>query len=894
MPRLTLLLLGFMLASSLSAQNGSDPKYPLPRRTLPLEKCLLKLSEAGAELSYRPDQIPSLALKSPGGRRTIAGWLNFLLRDTELTYEDTGAGYLIFPDPDLSRKQFTLFGTVTDVHSGERLIAASVRDTAGTDGALSNAYGLYTLTAPGGRRCFVFSYVGYAPLKLNFVLRGDTTLNIALEPAGNLPEVIVTPTPDGTDEVHLTETRTSIGPGETRQLGGPGGLADPLNVARLFAGVETGADGLGGIFIRGSEGGHNLVLLDGVPVYNLNHAAGLLSIFSNEAIRRVDIYKDGLPARFGGRIGGVMDVHTRDGNLYDYETTLGGNLLTASLTAEGPIKVGESSFLITGRSFWGSELLSRFSEQAKNRLGRTGRMEYKVYDVNMKFNQRVGQKGHLYLSLFNGSDEYSNDSYATETTTVLTGGGGVFPFRSVVDREDEVNWGNRVGALRYNHVFNDHFFGNFRLSYSDLLVDYSYERADSLIEQFGDFEVGSDIYSGRYGSDIQQLGAAFDGQLDMPTRGMVRFGGEVNFHRFLPQVSAGPVPITTFSTLETLDDDQALRPLQVSAYGSYTGKLGGVRYRLGLRGQLWRSGRNFYHLSPRVLLAGKISPETSWRLTYDQAVQPLHLVSSSVFGLASDFWVPATAAIAPSTSSQVAGQLTRQINSNWNLVLAAYYRGINDIAQFTEEGTNWQENFSLGNGFANGIEITLNRTRGRFSGWLNFTIAESRRQFDEKINRGNSFNFTFGRRNSIKALLRYQPSASVSITAGFRYGSGSYYSISETTLRLADPASEGDSDPIVLNLTENRNGVQLPANHRLDLNAHFIFDAKGNSLLQHSVSVGVYNVYNRHNPFLYDIESNYESAGENLVNNRRWKQVFIPGLLPSLSYQLRIRSRPKQ
>lgn len=877
-------LLAALLSLSLAAQPGGKEEYALPDRTLPLEKFLVKLNQAGAELSYRPNQIPEIALRPPGGKRTLTNWLRYLLRDTELTFAETGAGYIVLPDPDLSSKQFTVYGTITDANSGERLIAASVRDIPG-GGTLSNAYGFYSLTTAGGRRILSVSYVGYAPLRFDLVLRADTTLDVALRPAGNLPQVIVTPTPTGVDAAHLAETRSSIGPEEARQMGGFGGVADPLRVARLLPGVETGADGLGGIFIRGGEAGHNLVLLDGVPVYSLNHAAGLISIFNDQAIRRVDIYKDGLPVRFGGRIGGVIDVHTRDGNLYHHETTVGADLLTASFTSQGPIAEGRSSFLVMGRTFWGQSLLRRFSERSKARKGRTGRMDYQVYDLNFKFNQAVGRNGHLYLSLFNGLDDYRNDSNTVNEPTTLSPGGGVFRYRSIIDRQENYVWGNTVGALRYSHVFNDRFFGNFRLSYSDLQVDAAYEKSDSLLERFGDFTRNGDIYSGRYGSDIRQLGAAFDGQLDLLRAGNLRFGGEANVYRFLPFLQAGSIGLSGHIRKE-YEVETVMRPLQASLYGSYEGTFRDIRYRLGLRGQFWRNGSSFYHLSPRLLLAGQLSQRCSWRVTYDGAVQPLHLISSTVIGLPSDLWVPATSEFGPSTSRQFAGQLTRRLTRDWNLVTAVYHRNFYDLVGFTEDGQEWQSNLSRGGGQATGIEITLNRTRGKVSGWVNYTLAKSTRLFDGRINQGNRFDFRYGRQNSIKALIRYQARKNISLTANFRYGSGAAYSLSKETLRLVDPAQVVNPDQIIIDVTNEKNGVRLPANHRLDVNAHFIFNGNARSAFRHALSLGIYNVYNRHNPIYYDIESNYVSTGENLDNDRRFKQIFIPGFLPTLSYQL--------
>ena len=204
---------------------------------------------------------------------------------------------------------------------------------------------------------------------------------------------------NGEGDARYFETGTRIGHSEVSQLGGLLGEDDPLQLARLLPGVTSGAEGIGGMLIRGSEAGHNLILLDGVPVYGLSHAGGLFSIFSNLAIRRIDLYKDAIPARFGGRIGGVLDVHTRDGNLYENELTVGSSLLSAQVSAEGPIRVGESSFLLTGRYFWASSLIRRFSESYKAQRGRRGAMGYDVYDINFKLNQRAGKRGRIYLSV---------------------------------------------------------------------------------------------------------------------------------------------------------------------------------------------------------------------------------------------------------------------------------------------------------------------------------------------------------------------------------------------------------------------------------------------------------------------------------------------------------------
>ena len=894
----TLLLICLVGWGTVLFAQPDGERFNLPRRTMPIEKALLKLTQAGAELTYRPDQIPQQVIRVPGGKRTLPNWLEFLLRDTELTFESTPAGYLIYVDPDLSSKSFNVYGVITDRQSGERLLGAAVQVMNEEVGALTNEYGFYSLPLSGGRHLLRASYIGYEPVEVELVLRADTLVDIPLRADRELPAVIVRARPRQENaDVYLGDTRASIGREEVGRIGGPGGEADPLRVARFLPGVETGADGLGGIFVRGSEAGHNLVLLDGVPVYNLNHAAGLFSIFSNQAIRRLDLYKDGIPARFGGRIGGVLDVHTRDGNQYAHGASVGTSMLAGHFAGEGPIVEGESSYLATGRYFWAGDILRSASRNYKESLGRAGQLDYQVYDVNFKLNQRVGERGRVYLSFYRGVDDYGNTSSETDTVTVLNPAGAVFRYAAPRERADLVRWGNTVGALRYNHVFSERFFGNFRFSYSDLIVDAAYERSDSLNELSNNIPSG-EVFSGRYASDIRQFGLAFDGQYRTDNGLELRFGGEANQHGFLPQLRSGGIPLRSQPGLSETGDGDWLRPRQYVVYGSAAGRWRGVFVRAGARVQWWEEGSRgrYVHLSPRVLLAGNLSPQTSWRLTYDQSVQPVHLVSSTVIGLPSDLWIPSTENLAPATSWQIAGQLSRNFGPHYNLEAGAYFRRMDGLVEYTEGGLqdDWLEALGQGKGQATGLELTLSRTGDRFQGWATYTLAESTREFDERINLGRPFQFRYGRRHSLKLVGLWTLSPRTSLAATWRYGSGARYSLSAESFLFVDPSVEGDPDAIQrINLVSERNGFKLPANHRLDINAQFKLGKRKDARFRHRLDVGIYNVYDRHNPVYYEIRTDYFSRGEQLVADREFVQVFLAPFTPTFSYHLSFGSRKR-
>ena len=885
---LTLLFL-FLAGTCVRAQE-KEPRYELPRRTLPLEKALIKLTEAGAELSYRPDQIPQLALRVPGGRRTLPQWLNFLLRDTDLIHKRGPAGYLIVPDPLLTERTFTVHGVITDAESGERLIGAAIQQVGTDRGTLTNEYGFYSLDANGGRQLLRVSYTGYQARDFALVLRGDTTLDVALALDGLLPQIEVRANSLARSDLFLTESETSIRQSEVSRVNGIGGEADILNVARLLPGITSGANGFGGLSIRGSSSGHNLILLDGVPVYNVNHAGGLFSIFNDEAVRRADVYKDGIPAHFGGRIGGVLDVHTRDGNLYQPQITLGSSLLAGTVTAEGPVRKGKSSFLASGRYFWGGQVLSRLSANNKRGLGRDGQIDYDVYDLNFKLNQQVGKNGRLYLSLYRGTDDFANTAREENEVTVLTEAGAVLKYEATQRRGEAARWGNTVGALRYNYVFSDRFFANFRLSYSDLFVRAEFVRSDSLWEANNE-RLTHATRSGRFGSEIRQWGTAFDGQVNLAQALKLRFGLTADLYRFLPQIRTSGVPLERQPALPQMAPGFGSEAAQLVAYASLEGAVGWLRYRAGLRQQYWRSGLTAYrNLSPRLVLGGSIRKRNHWRLTYDRQVQPIHLISSTIIGLPSDLWVPAGAGLRPSVSRQYGVQYNRQLGRGWELQIAGYDRGMRDLVDYvgTVTSPDLTDDLSVGTGVARGVETTVSYARNRTRGWLSYTLAQSRRRFDERINFGQEYPFQFDRRHAVKLLASYDLRPHLNLTATWRLESGSYFSFGQQAFVIAAPGDEADEGAVV-NVVENKNGLSLPPNHRLDVNAQWQLSKDSRRRFQHVLNFGVYNLYSRHNPVFYDLRSRYFSRGFDLVKERNFVQIFFGGALPTLSYRMTFR-----
>lgn len=897
--RLRWLVVLLLLSGWLGAQDGTWLDEPLRLRggRQSLEQALEQIAtNAELTISYRNDQLPEIILELKSRRRTIRQWLERVLRDTELTYAPVGAtrGLVIFPDPDIINGRFTLRGNVMDANSGERLILANIYVDNGSQGVSSNEFGQYALSLPGGRLRLRISYVGYRPRDLELVLRRDSVLDIGLKPYLDLQPVIVTASTDSMIGVNPDAGGIRIGMTETEQLSGPGGEADPAQVISLLPGITTGADGIGGINIRGSDASENLILLDGVPVYNLNHAGGLFTVFNTQAIRRVDLYKNGLPARFGGRLAGVVDVHTRNGNLFQNEYYLTQSLLATRATVEGPLVEGESSFLMSGRWFGAAALIPELSRRYKAERGRDGEARYRLYDLNFKLNQKLSSKDHLYFSFYRGVDDLANEAERRQEVTVLGNAGTVFQYDALQRNGLNISWGNAVGALRWTHVFNKKLFGNLNLTYSNLGLRAGFVRQDSLIEKETNVELGSSS-TGIYNSDIRQVGLAFDGQW-LPRVGReIRFGWQVNRHRFEPLILG--------SNSEELNREGFLlpptpshEPWEVNGYAEFVLRRPDLQFRAGLRGQWWRAarGKSHFTLSPRLLYTRRLSPALIWQSTLDVTAQAVHLLGSATIGLPTDIWVPSTEQVAPARAYQFSTGGLLKVGKSWELESAVYAKQMENLVEYLNRedlSGDWEDQVSIGSGRAYGWEVSLRRRRGKFRGWLAYTLARTERTFGEEVNGGRTFPFRYDRLHSFASLLSWHPNPRSSLTLTWRYGSGAAYSFSLASYGLRVPSIFPDNpeDPELSpfpSFETDRNGFRLPPVHRLDLNYRFSLKRKPTAKVTHTFDVGVYNAYDRRNELFYELRTEYDSVLDELVATRNFVKIFIAPVLPIFSYQL--------
>ena len=258
----------------------------------------------------------------------------------------------VFSAAGQPRGTATVSGYITDGTSGETLIGAGVLvEESGPKtptGAVTNPYGYYTLTIPRGKVVLQYSYVGYESVGMELDLQRDTTVNIVLTPAAEIREAVVVAQKDagiqstylGAIDIPLKHIqRTPVIFGE----------ADVLKAIQLMPGVQGGNEGFTGLYVRGGGPDENLILLDGVPIYNVDHMLGILSVFQTEAVKKVTLYKGSFPARYGGRVSSIVDIRTNDGNMKETHGSIGLGVLTEKFHLEGPILKDRLSYSLSAR-----------------------------------------------------------------------------------------------------------------------------------------------------------------------------------------------------------------------------------------------------------------------------------------------------------------------------------------------------------------------------------------------------------------------------------------------------------------------------------------------------------------------------------------------------------------
>lgn len=866
------------------SQQSLDQLVDLQIANQTISEALYQLiDEQGIKLSFRNEILPTDLITIKLIQIPLHTALDQLLKNADLSYRLVGKQILIYFKPKpVPKVNYTISGFVSDFSTGEHLIGANIVDQQSHRGTVSNEYGFFSLTLPAGSIQIGISYLGYQIWDKKIELQSSLQIEAELNSSITLQEVVVYAQDNLGNPIGGLATGIQIGLRETQLLTSLAGEPDIVRTALLSPGVTSGAGGAEGLQVRGSGAGQNLVLLDGVPVYYVNHAIGLFSTFNSSAIRSAQLLRGGFPARYGGRLSSVLDVRMKEGNDQKSEVSTELGLLAARFSMEGPIIRGQSSYFLSGRWSFVHGFLRPLSQKFKREDNKDGITDYRFNDFNLKINHRFSNKDRIFLSLFRGQDAYED----LTISHIEFAPGAIF--HDVLDKhhEEGINWNNTVGALRWNHVFNDQLFANFRLSYSELDLSSSFKQLD--IETELNFEtIDTFVNRGLYQSGIKDIGLQADWHFFPKPQQEYRFGIGVNQRTFRP------VALISENTLEDLPfNNNRIFSNELSTYvenlGAWKNKW---RYNIGMHLSSWFvRGKGYVSIQPRLSMEYLVKSQSFVKFSISRMVQYLHLLNNTAAGLPTEIWVPSTEKIGPAKA--LIGSIGYKINfrDKYRFEIESYYKKMNNLLTFNEGQEtfkNWETNVSQGQGESYGTELMFSKNQEKLTGWVSYTLSRSVRQY-KAINLGRVYPFKYDRPHNVKVALIYRLRPNIYFSSNWTYSSGFAFTLPLIKFTIGQPGSfiPSDLNPEV-STADAKNNFRMPAYHQLDANFHFEWSSQ-NNVLKHQLNLGIYNAYNRNNPLYYDvrlIEKSDPIFG--LVQNYSFVEVQLTPILPSLSYQLK-------
>lgn len=784
--------------------------------------------------------------------------------------------FIVFIAGAVSLVAQNLAGKVTN-NDGTPLIGATISIVDGKgQGTTTDKDGNYLLSLPSpGNYRITASYVGYRADTLGVNAKNNEArlpLSFTLFPAFSNLLVEVTDSYLATERrLEMSTERLSIE--EIKQIPLILGEADILRSLQFLPGVQTGAEGQTGLNVRGGSPDQNLILLDGVPIYNPNHVFGFISAFNPEAVEGVTFRRGGFPARYGGRLSSVVDVRMRSGERQRTQKRISLGPLLAKASIDGPLGA-KTTYLVSARRSLYDLFLSpgraRREEDNNPQDNRESRYAFGFTDANIKITHEPNERNRISLTGYWGRDRFDrlvNTTSAGFSTRV----------------EEVQNWGNLIGGMNYKRTWSDRLTQTVLVGYTG----YRYEVGDSEVAERNNERLVSNLF---YRSGITELSARTD-LIARLRPGLTLRGGVGAINRTFRTGDYDVILQDNRSGAEVDRDTTIGRPtlttLETFAYAEGIAELGGglsLNAGLHLAGQ---DGGN-WRLQPRLSLRQDFGERTSVKLGFAAMRQYLHLIVSGSLGLPNDVWVPSTDELPPQDSWQVSLGMERQLSPGWKLELDTYYKSLSQTANYLPGRgvislAPWESLLTTGCGEAYGVETRLARTEGRFTGWLAYTMNWSWRTFEE-LNSGRAFPYRYDRRHDLRLVTNYdlRPDK-ILLSANFVYASGNPVTVSNSLVNVGVPFSPG----AIGGTTEFQsftavNNYRLAPTHRLDFGIIF---RKRKAHRLREISLGVYNAYARQNPYYVNLRLDPDPPTAN-----RWRgelvQVNLLRAIPYLTYSI--------
>ena len=768
-----------------------------------------------------------------------------------------------YAEGDESLVKATLSGHIHDKSTGEDLIGATVYVKEIKSGTTSNLYGFYSISLNPGQYSIVYSYVGFVTEEKSFDLKENITYDVDLAPANQeLEEVVVTGTAINANVTNPEMSSITMDTKTIKQIPALMGEVDIIKAIQLLPGVQSISEGSSGFSVRGGSLDQNLIQLDEATVYNASHLMGFFSVFNNDAIKDVKLYKGDIPASSGGRLSSLLDVRMKDGNTKRFSGTGGIGTISSRLTLEGPIVKDKASFIVSGRRTYADIFLKLNSDPDV----RDNTLYF--YDFNAKVNYEINDNNRVFISAYYGKDVFKNPDF-------------------------KMMWGNSTLTARWNHLFSKKLFSNFTILYSKF-----------------DYELGvpeGSSSSFEWISNLKDYGGKADFTYYLNTNNTIRFGISSTFHNFIPGTARG-LGSEAFLTEYVVQNTNAL---ESAAYVSNEQKIGArLIAKYGLRfshfvnvgastsynyddhynlvdSTVYGKGEFFspyYGFEPRVGLTYLLNEFSSVKASYSRTRQYIHLAQNSTAGTPLDIWFPSSPNVNPQIADQFALGYFRNFRKNTiETSLEGYYKKFQNAVDFKDHAELllnklYEGELRFGEGQAYGLEAYFKYEIKKFSGWVSYTLSRTERKtitpyVEDGINKNQTYLAGWDKPHNVAIVLNYNLSKRLIMGATWVYNTGSAVTFPVGRIQVGN-----ENIPIF----SERNGYRMPDYHRLDVSVTLLGKEKPGKKWNWDLNFSAYNAYARKNPWVI----NFKSEPDN-PNVTYAEMTYLFSIVPSITFNFR-------
>lgn len=755
----------------------------------------------------------------------------------------------------LAQEKSVVSGYVKDSSTGEVLIGATVYAKGTTIGTTTNSYGFYSLNLPKGSYTLIYSYISYNDAVKDVDLSKGIQLNVELQPSSvQIGEVVISRDKANANVTRPEMSMVKLEMKKIRQIPALMGEADVIKSIQLLLGVIGAVEGSSGFSVRGGAMDHNLILLDEATVYNASHLMGFFSVFNNDAIKDVTLYKGDMPASMGGRLASVLDVRMKEGNSKEFVAAGGIGSLSSRLTLEGPIVKDKCSFIVSGRRTY----IDIFFPLMNNDDMNSNKLYF--YDLNAKVNYTLNENNRIFVSGYFGRDMF---------------GSGEMGF----------GYGNRTFTTRWNHVFGHKLFMNTTLIRSN----YNY-----LLESDS-----NDANAFKWDSEMKETGLKIDFSIAANTHHNLKFGVSSSYFSFSPGVVKGTNDdsfIKYWAIPKNYALEHAIYLMDEYHVDKFIFKYG-LRYsifqNIGKARSLvlddnykvvdykdYKSGdiyNTYSNPEPRLGITYVLNDQSSIKTSYSHTVQYIQQASNSQAGNPLDIWFSASPNIKPQVADQWAlGYFRNFFDNSLETSAEVYYKKMDKLIDFKDFASlllndEMEADIRAGKGHSYGMELYARFAKNKFDGWVSYTYSRTYRK-TPNVNYGDTYKAAYDKPHNLSLVFTYNFSKRASLSANWQIATGQAYS---------KPVGRVVYENTVIPVYSVRNDGRFPVYHRLDLS--FTLKSRRNTShrWQGEWNFSVINAYNRKNPWTIYFEQDVDKPDETHA-----RMIYFP-MIPSVTYNFK-------